>query len=120
MSNMYEIIDRLCKEKAITITALSREIGISKSTMSELKMGRSQSLSAKNLDKIATYFNVPIGTLLGNQEKKPLINEDEELAAYLEELKNRSDMRMLFSLAKGATKEEVIQAVKIIEALRNK
>ena len=27
-------------------------------------------------------------------------------------------MRMLFSLAKGATKEDVMQAVKIIEALK--
>ena len=45
---------------------------------------------------------------------------DDELNEYLEELKNREDMRMLFSLAKGATKEDVMQAVKIIEALRDK
>ena len=37
---------------------------------------------------------------------------------YLEELKNRPEMRMLFSLAKGATKEDIEQAVKIIEALK--
>lgn len=53
-----------------------------------------------------------------NQNEKPLVNEDEELTDYLEELKNRSEMRILFKLAKGATKEDVEQAVKIIEALR--
>ena len=37
---------------------------------------------------------------------------------YLEELKNRSELRMLFSLTKGATKEDVEKAVRIIEALK--
>jgi hypothetical protein len=36
----------------------------------------------------------------------------------LTELRDRPEMRMLFKLAKGATREDVEQAVKIIEALR--
>ena len=71
------------------------------------------------LQKIAGYFDVSVDYLLGKtDEKKPLVHDDEELTEYLEELKNRSEMRMLFKLSKGATKEEVEQAVKIIEALR--
>lgn len=46
------------------------------------------------------------------------VNNDPELTAYLEELRNRPEMRMLFSVAKGATKEDVEKAVAIIEALR--
>lgn len=65
-----------------------------------------------------------IGVVLVNgdaeNEKKPLINEDEELTEYLEELKNRPEMRMLFSLTKGATKEDVEKAVRIIEAALGK
>ena len=41
MENMYEIIESLCKEHGIKVATLSREAGISKSTLSELKMGRS-------------------------------------------------------------------------------
>ena len=41
-----------------------------------------------------------------------------ELDEYLEELKTRPEMKMLFSLAKDATPEEVEQAVAIIKALR--
>ena len=57
------------------------------------------------------------------KEKAPakaeaLVNGDAELNEYLEELKNREECRMLFSLAKGATKEDVMRAVAIIEALR--
>lgn len=64
MENMYEIIEFLCKERGIKIATLSREAGISKSTLSELKMGRSQSLSAKNINKVASYFNVTSDYLL--------------------------------------------------------
>lgn len=84
MNDMYKIIESLCKDKGITIAALSRETGISKSTMSELKMGRSQSLSAKNMDKVAKYFDIPVGYLLGNtKQKSPLFPEPEITEDYV-------------------------------------
>ena len=46
--------------------------------------------------------------------KKGMISYSE----LLEELKTRPEMRMLFSLAKGATKEDVELAVQIIERMR--
>ena len=73
------------------------------------------------LQKLADYFGVTVDFLMGRDTiEKPAATMDDELNEYLEELKNREDMRMLFSLAKGATKEDVMQAVKIIEALRDK
>ena len=41
------------------------------------------------------------------------------LAETLEALASRPECRMLFSITKDATKEEILQAVKIIEVLRN-
>lgn len=67
------------------------------------------------LEAIADTFNVDMNTLTDSKVSADLSSELQE---YLEELKNRSEMRMLFSLAKGATKEDVMQAVKIIEALK--
>ena len=71
--------------------------------------------------KIADFFGVSVDYLLGRdlpeEEKSQSLNN--ELDEYLEQLKNRSEMRMLFKLAKGATKKDVEQAVKIIEALRS-
>ena len=43
---------------------------------------------------------------------------DQELTEYLEVLRSRPECRMLFSLAKDATKADVEKAVAIIEALR--
>ena len=46
------------------------------------------------------------------------VNGDPALTAYLQELRTRPEMRMLFSVAKDATKEDVERAVAVIEALR--
>ena len=98
------------------------DLGISKSLMTDLKSGRKKTISAITAQKIASYFGVTVGYLLGEdeQKEKPLVNDDEELNDYLEVLKTRPEMRMLFQLSKDATKEDVEAAVRIIEALRNK
>lgn len=70
------------------------------------------------IERIAEYFSVPVSSILGADKKPDLINDDEELTELLEHLKNRSEMRMLFQLTKNATKEDVLQAVRIIEALK--
>ncbi len=41
-----------------------------------------------------------------------------ELSEYLDSLRRRPEMKLLFSTTKNASKQEVMQAVKIIEALR--
>ena len=46
--------------------------------------------------------------------------DDDGLAQYLEELKNRSELRILFSVSKNATREDVMRAVAIIEALKER
>ena len=70
MDNMYTIIEGLCKSRGITVAFLAREIGISKSTLSELKSGRTASLSAKNMEKVSEYFGIPSDYLLGKEEQK--------------------------------------------------
>lgn len=118
MSDLYNRIEELCKEKNESITTMCKESGASRASLSDLKVGRKQSLSAETLSKIAAHFDVSVDYLLGKEKEKPLINGDEELTEYVEMLKNRPECRMLFQLSKNATKEDVEAAVRIIEALR--
>lgn len=120
MGNLYDRIERMGKEHGFkNITELCRSAGVSRASMTELKMGRSKDLSKQNALKLSRALNVSLEEIYGvEQKEKPLVNDDEELTEYLEVLKNRPDMRMLFKLSKNATKEDVEQAVKIIEALR--
>lgn len=99
-------------QNKMTQEELSRKLNMSKSAISMYESGVRKP-NFETLETIADIFNVDINTLM---DKKPSNND--ELQEYLEELKNRPEMRMLFSVSKNATKEDVEQAVKIIEALK--
>ena len=68
--NLYERIESLCKEHGINITQMCRETGLTRAKLSDLKMGRTRSLAASALSKIAGYFGVSVDYLLGEEQKK--------------------------------------------------
>lgn len=70
MGTLYERITALCKERGITGGKLCTELQMSKGTLTDLKMGRQKSLSAEKAQKIASYFNVSVGYLLGEEDIK--------------------------------------------------
>ena len=116
---VIERISKLLQEQNKKQKDLTDYLGITPNAFTDWKSGRIKSWQ-KHLPKIADFLGVQTDYLLGKTENKmPGVTEDDELNEYLEELKNRSEMRMLFSLAKGASKEDVEKAVAIIEALSN-
>ncbi len=120
MSELYDRIALLCQKKGVTITDMCRLSGASRGSLTDLKMGRINTLKAETMKKIADYLKVSVDYLLTGENAKAQahVNGDAELNEYLETLKNREECRMLFSLTKGATKADVMRAVAIIEALR--
>lgn len=95
---------------------LVRDLAITASTVSDWANGKKYPRVDK-MQMLADYFGI-LKSDLTEEHQESELTDNIELQEYLEELKNRSEMRMLFSLAKGATKEDVMQAVKIIEALQ--
>lgn len=116
---MVNRIRELRKQRGITMKQLGEIVDLAESTISQYETGKREP-DNETLLKISEYFGVTVGYLLGAENERPLINEDEELTDYLEVLKTRPECRMLFQLTKNATKEDVEAAVRIIEALRNK
>lgn len=70
MVTLYERLSSLCEEKGIKGGRMCTELGFSKSLMTDLKMGRKTGVSATTAQKIASYFGVSVGYLLGEEEKK--------------------------------------------------
>lgn len=70
MSNLYEKINSLCQIKGIKGATLCNDLGISKGLITDLKMGRRTGVSAATAQKIASYFGVSVGYLLGEEEQK--------------------------------------------------
>ena len=64
---MYEIFEMLCQQKGVTVAEVSRNTGISQSTLSNWKRRRNN-ISAENAKKLADYFGVTVGFLMGVQE----------------------------------------------------
>ncbi len=131
MSEFFQRLKTAMNLRNISQADLCRITNIPKSAMSQYLSGKFKPkqtrtyLIAKALDVneawLMGFDDVPMDPVSKpteeHQESK-LTDDDIELQQYLEELKNREEMRMLFSLTKNATKEDVMQAVKIIEALK--
>ena len=67
MSELYNRIEALCRERKVSITQMCKDSGASRAPLTELKMNRTKQLSIENLQKIATY-------LLGTEtEKDPAV-----------------------------------------------
>lgn len=78
MNKLYERIAALCSEKGIKPGKMCTDLGISRGNISDLKMGRIESLSADKLSKIAVYFNVSVDYLLTGEEAKKAPTQEGE------------------------------------------
>ena len=116
----YDTFYKLCAEKGLSVSRVLLDLGMSKSTASTWK-NKGYSPSKPAAKKIADYFEISVDALMSgetDQKEKPLVNNDEGLTEYLEELKNRPDKRMLFSVTKSATKAQIEAIVKMIEEMQ--
>ena len=96
MANLYENIERLCQSKGIRPGRLCDDIGLSRGLMTDLKMGRKKGVNAETAQKIASFFGVSVGYLLGIEgsdavKEENSINLDQIDVAFYGEFKELSD-----------------------------
>lgn len=84
MSDLYKRIEELCKQNNTNITAMCKESGASRASLTDLKMGRKKRLSSDTLSKIANYFGVSVDYLIGNEQKE---NAPDELSLTEDEIR---------------------------------
>ena len=90
MSDLYSNIHALCEKEGIKDGTLCANIGIRRSFLSELKAGRTKSLSAEVLSKIAAYLNVSVDYLLtGEQKENPPQQPQSEIDAAVERIRKK-------------------------------
>ncbi len=85
MSELYEKIDELCRKKGVSGAKMAAELGLSRSSLSELRSGRSQSFRMETMRKIAQYFDVTLDELLGEPGAPPA-NASHQLATFLKKV----------------------------------
>ncbi len=84
MNTLYENIEKLCRERNIRPGYLCSTLGLSRGLLTDLKMGRKKSISAQTAQKIAAYFGVSVGYLLGQGEagREPDLLDQVDVAFY--------------------------------------
>lgn len=131
MNKLYERISSLCEQRKIRPGRMCGDIGVSRGNITDLKMGRIESLSAETLSKISAYFGVTVDYLLGKTdfpypdltgktmrfdpiETAPSKNGEgkhrapsAETLKLLELLESREDIRYLAAASEKATPEHV-------------
>ena len=76
MENLFAQIESLCEKKGIRPGRLCDELGLSRGLMTDLKKGRKKTLNAETAQKIAGFFGVSVGHLLGQEESDILDQVD--------------------------------------------
>lgn len=118
---MYEIYCKLRDDRGLKDSDVSKATGITKSTFSDWKNGRSKPKDEKLL-KIAEFFNVTLdylrtGENSNSQDGYYLNDETAEMAQKLFENKN---LRVLFDAAVDATPEDLETTYNMLMALKKK
>jgi len=112
LGTLYENIIALCNERGIKGGKMCTEIGMSKGILTDLKMGRQSGISAANAQKIASYFGVSVGYLLGEEQKKETATEN---GNGLSESKQQ-----LLALAESCSEEEAEKLLQMMQILLSK
>ncbi len=106
--NLRDIMAR----KGVTQKDIAQHFNITTSIVSDWCNAKKYPRVDK-MQMLADYFDVLKSDLTEDKTERT------ELDDYLEGLRTRPEMKMLFNITKNATKEEVEKAVKIIETMLN-
>ena len=109
MFNLYDKLTELCKDKGVSGSRMCVDLGISKSTMTDLKNGRIKSVSASNAQKIAAYFGITVDELYGTEIKN---------SPDVEEKPSREDLEIL-SILSTLPEEKRKEFVRYLKYLAN-
>lgn len=104
MDDLYNKISLLCKQANINVTKMCKDACVSRGALSDLKIGRTKTLSSSTLQKIATYFNISVDYFLGvnNEEQK-----EDGVKMPSSENKVSPSLHQLYEVASELSEEQI-------------
>lgn len=123
MATIYERIDQLCKDRGITGGKMCTDLGMSRSTMTELRKGRVTTFKLEKAGKIADYFGVSVDYLLnGEQKESPAANCDEAKVphARYRDVLQQDGIRLLLDADAKVSQEDLDDIVEFIKFKQRK
>lgn len=93
---MYEIFEKLIKERGLSLYRVSKDTGIPLSSLSDWKKGRYKSPKAERLQVLADYLGVSVSALLGTETEE---TAPDPLAGVVSRRLDDDDFRSVVSQA---------------------
>ena len=136
-----ELLKAMIKTRYRSVLEFSKDAEIPESSIRNIFSRGIDSVNAGTLVKICQKLNIDLESLMSGslsvrpnpdkeaiwahhveeQNKKATIDVvDDDLREYLDELRTRPEMRMLFSTTKNATKAQIEAIVQFIEGMQEK
>ena len=100
------------KLKGLTLEELAKMVGVTDGTISNYERG-TRKPSYEMLLKLSEALDTDVAHLLGTA------SEEDDLSEYLEELRTRPEMKMLFDSSRHMSMAQVKAIVAMIEGFKN-
>lgn len=120
MSILSERLTQVAMEKQLSTRDIANATGTSKSAIQRYLSGERENVPVSFVQAFARAYNVDASYLMGwtNDRRGVQAEAEDEVWELREQLRRRPEMRMLFMASKNAKKEDLLRAVRIIEALK--
>ena len=105
-------IEELRKERKLTKKKVAEDLGLPYSTYLYYESG-ARGLNSETMRLFADYFGVSIDYLIGRTEDRNRLPDD--VAALREAMRDRSELAMLFNLAKDARTSDILDVSAILQ-----
>lgn len=113
---MYEIFEKLLKERGLKVSDFCKATGLSAGTMSDWKSGR-YALKAEKLKIVADFFGVSVEYIMtGKQPENYYLNP--ETAAIAQQVYDNPELRMLFDAARGVGPDSIKLATEMLRRFK--
>ena len=118
---MYEIFEQLLQKNGVSPYKVAKKAGVTQTALSNWKLGKSTP-TAKTLQKIADYFEVPIDYLTTGKMPEPKQGYylNDETAAIAQKIFESKELRMLFDASQDATPDDLLTVRDMMLALKRK
>ena len=109
MYDLYKTIESLCQKRGLSINKMCKLSGASQGSVADLKGGRSKTLSAQNISKIAAFFGITTDFLLGRDDEYGISHDEWEVMGiiYKEQREQNHFARALIERESGVTESEL-------------
>lgn len=123
---MFRLKELRTEKLQMSQQKLASLLGVSRSTIAMWETGASEP-SNDMLIKLSAIFGVSTDYIIGNDSpaaettntaENNTVTLDEEAMEIMDFLRSRPEMKVLFSVSKNATSEDILTTVKILNALK--